>query len=134
MREAGPVVRLTKHDVWAVTRYDDIKAVFADHINFSNAGGAGIANHFKNKPWRQPSIILEADPPMHTRTRKVLARIMSPGAMRRLENAFKAKAATLVDGLVVKKSFDAVRDLAEVFPLSVFPDALGIDQDGRETS
>ena len=69
---------------------------------------------------------------MHTRTRKVLARIMSPGAMRRLENAFKAKAATLVDGLVVKKSFDAVRDLAEVFPLSVFPDALGIDQDGRE--
>ncbi len=132
LRAAGPVVRLTKHDVWAVTRYDDIKAVFADHINFSNAGGAGIANHFKNKPWRQPSIILEADPPMHTRTRKVLARIMSPGAMRRLENAFKAKAATLVDGLVVKKSFDAVRDLAEVFPLSVFPDALGIDQDGRE--
>ena len=69
---------------------------------------------------------------MHTRTRKVLARIMSPGAMKTLEDAFKAKAMALVDGLVDKGSFDAIRDLAEVFPLSVFPDALGIDTEGRE--
>ncbi len=132
LRAAGPVVRLDKYGIWAVPRYAEIKAIFADHENFSNAGGAGIANYFKEKPWRPPSIILEADPPLHTRTRKVLARIMSPGAMRRLEDAFKAKAAALVDGLVARGSFDAVRDLAEVFPLSVFPDALGIDPQGRE--
>jgi len=132
LRAAGPVIRLEKYGIWAVPRYAEIKVVFADHENFSNAGGAGIANYFKEKPWRPPSIILEADPPMHTRTRKVLARIMSPGAMRRLEDAFKAKAVALVDGLVARKSFDAVRDLAEMFPLSVFPDALGIDPQGRE--
>src|SRR5260370_40030777 len=108
------------------------KVVVGEPENFSIGGGAGIANHFKEEPGRPPSIILEADPPMHTRTRKVLARIMSPGAMRRLEDAFKAKAAALVDGLVARKSFDAVRDLAEVFPLNVFPDALGIDPQGRE--
>ena len=34
--------------------------------------------------------------------------------------------------LVEKGSFDAIRDLAEVFPLTVFPDALGIDNEGRE--
>ena len=34
--------------------------------------------------------------------------------------------------LVEKGSFDAIRDIAEVFPLSVFPDALGIDSEGRE--
>jgi len=128
----GPAVRLDKYGIWAVPRYAEIKTIFADHANFSNAGGAGIANYFKSKPWRPPSIILEADPPLHTRTRKVLARIMSPGAMRRLEDDFKAKAITLVDGLVARGSFDAIRDLAEVFPLSVFPDALGIDSEGRE--
>lgn len=132
LRAAGPTIRLDKYDIWAVPRYAEIKAIFADHVNFSNAGGAGIANYFKEKPWRPPSIILEADPPVHTRTRKVLARIMSPGAMRRLEEAFKAKALALVDGLVSKGSFDAIRDIAEVFPLSVFPDALGIDTEGRE--
>jgi len=132
LRAAGPVVRLTKYDIWAVPRYVEIKTIFADHINFSNAGGAGLANYFKQTPWRPPSIILEADPPLHTRTRKVLARIMSPGAMRRLADDFKAKAVTLVDGLVERQSFDAIRDLAEVFPISVFPDALGIDQENRE--
>ena len=132
LRAAGPVIRLEKYGIFAVPRFAEIKAIFADHVNFSNAGGAGIANNFKEKPWRPPSIVLEADPPLHTRTRKVLARIMSPGAMRGLEDAFKAKAVELVDELVEKKSFDAIRDLAEVFPVTVFPDALGIDNEGRE--
>jgi cytochrome P450 len=132
LRAAGPVVHLAQYDIWAVPRYAEIKAIFADHVNFSNAGGAGIANYFKQTPWRPPSIILEADPPLHTRTRAVLARIMSPGAMRRLADEFKAKALTLVDDLVERGSFDAIRDLAEVFPIRVFPDALGIDQEGRE--
>lgn len=132
LRAAGPVVRLTKYDIWAVPRYAEIKAIFADHVNFSNAGGSGVVNYFRQKPWRPPSIILEVDPPMHERTRKVLARILSPGAMRGLADDFKGKAVTLVDELVDKGSFDAIRDLAEVFPISVFPDALGIDQEGRE--
>lgn len=132
LRAAGPIIRLEKYGIFAVPRFADVKAIFADHVNFSNAGGAGLANYFKEKPWRPPSIVLEADPPLHTRTRKVLARIMSPGAMRKLEDAFKAKAAALVDDLVEKGAFDAIRDLAEVFPLTVFPDALGIDNEGRE--
>ncbi|VIO66366.1 Cytochrome p450 CYP199A2 [Bradyrhizobium ivorense] len=132
LRAAAPAIRLTKYDIWAVPRFAEVKTIFGDHVNFSNAGGAGLANHFKEKPWRPPSIVLEADPPLHTRTRAVLARILSPGAMRRLADDFKAKAATLVDGLVERGSFDAIGDLAEVFPVSVFPDALGIDQEGRE--
>ena len=83
------------------------------------------------KSWRPPSIVLEADPPLHTRTRKVLARIMSPGAMRKLEDAFKAKALALVDDLVEKRSFDAIRDLAEVFPLTVFPDSVTCIRSGE---
>lgn len=132
LRASGPVVRLTKYDIWAVPRYAEIKKIFADHVNFSNAGGSGVVNYFRQKPWRPPSIILEVDPPVHTRTRTVLARILSPGAMRRLANDFKAKAVALIDALVEQGSFDAIRDLAEVFPVGVFPHALGIDREGRE--
>lgn len=130
---AGPAaIRLEKYGIWAVPRFAEIHAIFGDVANFSNAGGAGLANLFKEKPWRPPSIILEADPPLHTRTRAVLARIMSPGAMRRLADAFKSRAAVLVEELVERNEFDAVRELAEVFPLTVFPDALGIENDSRE--
>lgn len=132
LRAAGPVVRLTKYDIWAVPRAADVKTVLDDHTNFSSAGGAGLANYFKQKPWRPPSIILEADPPLHTRTRTVLARVLSPGVMRRLADEFKAKAVALVDPLIDAGKFDAIRDIAEVFPTTVFPDALGIGGEGRE--
>src|SRR3954463_15337596 len=75
LRAAGPVVRLTKYDIWAVPRYAEIKAIFADHNNFSNAGGSGVVNNSNHAPWPRPTIIPEVDPPMHTRTRKVLARV-----------------------------------------------------------
>jgi cytochrome P450 len=132
LRAAGPVIRLTKYDIWAVPRFAEVKALLEDPANFSSAGGAGLANYFKQKPWRPPSIILEADPPLHTRTRAVLARVLSPGVMRRLADEFKAKAVALIEPLVEAGSFDGVRDIAEVFPTSVFPDALGINEEGRE--
>jgi 4-methoxybenzoate monooxygenase (O-demethylating) len=132
LREGPAAVRLEKYGIWAVPRFAEVHAIFGDVANFSNAGGAGLTNLFKEKPWRPPSIILEADPPLHTRTRAVLARIMSPGAMRRLADAFKSRAAVLVEELIDRGQFDAVRDLAEVFPLTVFPDALGIENDSRE--
>lgn len=132
LRAAGPVIRLTKYGIWAVPRFADVKAILEDHANFSSAGGAGLANYFKQKPWRPPSIVLEADPPLHSRTRAVLARVLSPGVMRRLADDFKAKAVALIDPLIEAGSFDGVHDIAEVFPTSVFPDALGINEQGRE--
>jgi cytochrome P450 len=132
LRSAAPAVRLNKYGIWAVPRFSEVKAILEDHSNFSSAGGAGLANYFKQKPWRPPSIVLEADPPLHTRTRAVMARVLSPGAMRRLAEDFKAKAVALIDPLVESGTFDGVRDIAEVFPTAVFPDALGINEEGRE--
>lgn len=132
LRAAGSVIWLTKYDIWALPKAADVKSVLNDHVNFSSAGGAGLANYFKQKPWRPPSIVLEADPPLHTRTRAVLARVLSPGVMRRLADDFKAKAIALIDPLIDAGTFDAVRDIAEVFPITVFPNALGIDEEGHE--
>ena len=41
-------------------------------------------------------------------------------------------AAAKVDELLARGSFDAIADLAEAYPLSVFPDAMGLKQEGRE--
>jgi cytochrome P450 len=76
--------------------------------------------------------VLEADPPLHTRTRTVLTRILSPAAIKSLKDTFEAEAGRLVARLVDQRSFDAVKDLAEVFPLKVFPDAVGLPDEGRE--
>ena len=66
---SAPIVWLTRHSIWVVSRYEPVRAVLSDWKRFSNAGGGGIKNYFVEQPWRRPSLILEVDPPEHQRTR-----------------------------------------------------------------
>src|SRR5262245_44573237 len=132
LREAGAVVWLERYGIWAMARHEEVRASLMDWETFCSSAGVGLSDFRKEKPWRPPSIILEADPPLHTRTRAVLTRILSAAAMKKLWATFEADAIRLVDQLVERGSFDAVKDLAEVYPLKVFPDAVGLADDGRE--
>src|SRR3954463_3691726 len=132
MREAGPVVYLDKWNVFGVARYAEVHAVLNDPATFCSSRGVGLSDFAKEKPWRPPSIILEADPPAHTRTRAVLSQVLSPTALKQVRERFTAAAEAKVDELLARKSFDAIPDLAEAYPLSIFPDALGLKQEGRE--
>jgi len=132
MRQAGPVVELTKYGVWAMARHAQVHPALADWRTFSSARGVGIDDFAKTKPWRPPSLLLEIDPPLHDRTRAVMQRVLSVGALRKLRDDFGAKADALADELVERRRFDAIKDLAEVYPLRVFPDAIGLIPEGRE--
>jgi cytochrome P450 len=132
LREAGPVVHLDNWNVYAVARYAEVHAVLNDPLTFCSSRGVGLSDFAKEKPWRPPSLILEADPPAHTRTRAVLSRVLSPAVMKQIRDGFVAAAEAEVDALLARGGFDAIADLAEAYPLSVFPDAVGLKQQGRE--
>jgi cytochrome P450 len=132
LREAGPVVWLSRYSVYAVARYAEVKAVLDDPTTFCSSRGVGLSDFGRETPWRPKSLILEADPPEHTRVRTALNRVLSLGVTRKLQSAFQAAADALVDELITRGRFDGIRDLAEAFPMSVFPDALGIKEEGRE--
>ncbi|MDI1263144.1 MAG: cytochrome P450, partial [bacterium] len=132
LREAGPLVYLDKWNVYAVARYAEVHAVLNDPATFCSSRGVGLSDFAREKPWRPPSLILEADPPEHARTRAVLSQVLSPTALKQVRERFAAAAAATVDELLERRSFDAIADLAEAYPLSIFPDALGLRPDGRE--
>jgi cytochrome P450 len=133
LRDAGPVVHLDKYDVFAMGRYNEVHAALTDWQTFQSAAGVGLSNFRTEVPWRPPSLLLEADPPHHDAPRAVLTKILGPREIRRLADSWAADAEELVDDLLAKgEAFDAVTDLAEAFPLRVFPDAVGIPQAGRE--
>jgi cytochrome P450 len=132
LRRRGPLVRLARYDVLAVGRYAETQEVFSDWKLFVSSRGVGLTDFKRETPWREPSIVLEVDPPEHTRTRTVIARALSPRAVAELKDAFRAEAERLVDELLEKGTFDAVPDLARAFPLKVFPDAVGIASDDRD--
>jgi cytochrome P450 len=132
LREAGPVVWLEQYGIWTMARHQEVRDALTDWQTFCSSAGVGLSDFRKEPPWRPPSIILEADPPLHTRTRAVLTRILSPAAINVLRETFAREAALLVDRLVERREFDGIADLAEAYPLKVFPDAVGLSEDGRE--
>lgn len=133
MREAGPVVRLAPYpSVVACARHDEVRAVLNDHATFISGAGVGLTNFNRETPFRPRSLILEADPPLHTQTRTVLSRILSPKTVMQIRDRFAQEAEALVERCIAKGEIDGIRDLAQLYPLKVFPDAVGVEEAGRE--
>lgn len=133
LRDAGPVVYLDRYDVFAMGRYEQVHAALTDWQGFQSAAGVGLSNFRYEKPWRPPSLLLEADPPHHDAPRAVLSKVLGPRALQKLRASWLMDAEVLVDQLLESGTeFDAVTRLAAAFPLRVFPDAVGIPEAGRE--
>jgi 4-methoxybenzoate monooxygenase (O-demethylating) len=132
LREAGPVVWLEKYSAYAAARHAEVRQILNDPVTFCSSRGVGLSDFQREKPWRPPSLVLERDPPEHDRARGVLNRALSATVMRSLRGRFAAAADELADDLVRKVRFDAMADCAEVYPMMVLPDAIGLSSQGRE--
>jgi 4-methoxybenzoate monooxygenase (O-demethylating) len=131
LRARGPLVYIPKYQILCCGRYAEIKEIFNDWERFVSSRGVGLQDFKLEEPWRPPSIILEVDPPDHTKTRAVMARALSPRAVNKLKEKFRTTAESLIDQLLQADRFDTVADLAEAFPTTVFPDAVGLKDPDR---
>lgn len=131
LRLAGPVSYMEATGSYAVVGYDEVYEVLTDFETYLSSGGLGPRDIREDKSWRPPSI-LESDPPIHTVMRRALTGVINPGTVRALREPFTAPAVDIVSELTSRSSFDVVADLAEKYPIQVFPDAVGLPQKGRE--
>ncbi len=133
LREKGPFVYLNKYKMLACGRYRETREVFSDHKRFVSSRGVGIQDFKLEKPWRPPSLVLEVDPPEHTKNRRFLTRALSPNKISQLKDFFRESADKLISELLEKKKIDGISDLAEIFPTRVFPEAVGLKKIDKET-
>ncbi|WP_329410416.1 cytochrome P450 [Nocardia vinacea] len=128
LRDAGPIVYLNQHDVFAVARYEEVRYVLGEWERFSSADIS------LNKQFNEyiGDGIIRADPPTHDRLRNVLAEKLAPRAVRKLAPDIGRRAEEIVDHLLKQRSFDAVKDLAQRFPVEIVGDLIGLPRDGRE--
>jgi 4-methoxybenzoate monooxygenase (O-demethylating) len=132
LRDAGPVVWLESYGIYASARFHEVQSALQDWRTYSSGAGVGLADFRKEEPWRPPSLVLEKDPPDHTWARTVLQTVLSPKVLAGLKPHFEAAAARLVEQALGRGEVDVVTDIAEVFPIEVFADALGLPEAGRE--
>jgi cytochrome P450 len=129
LRDLGPAVYLAKHDAWAIARYTGVREVLRDWEAFTSQEGVGL-NDAMNEA--NVGTVIASDPPNHTKLRRVLSEQMSPGAMNRLAAQITSQGDDLVASVISDGEFDAVADLAAVFPISIVADLIGLPDEGRE--
>jgi 4-methoxybenzoate monooxygenase (O-demethylating) len=129
LRELAPAVKLTRENITMLGRYEHVSEGLRDWRTFSST----------SRPWHdaksvRPEILLTDDPPKHTGVRAVIAAALSPRALAKMSEAFRADANALIEGLRERsgEKIDAVADITQAFVYKVLPDALGLPVKGRE--
>lgn len=138
LRDNAPVYRHPEPDgpgFWAVTRYRDVREVGRKPDLFSSSPTIGIQDEV---PGAGPDLgdhvmMLVADPPVHTRMRRLVSREFTPRAAALLRPRIEALATKIVNGVIERGSCDLVADVAGEMPSFVIADVLGIPlEDGRD--
>lgn len=124
IREAGPVVELPRHGLYAIGRHDDVRAALRDDAVFRSGHGVA-ANPVANRLGRDTTLASDGD--VHTRRRRVLMRSLGGHALAGIEADLQAEADRLVDALLARPHFDAAADFAARLPAVVVADLVGID-------
>lgn len=128
MRATGPVVRVPRYDFLAVSRYAEVRAVLLDAERFVSGRGVGFNAGFNEV---RSSSVIASDEPRHGMLRSVLEPRLGPRALRDVERTIRSRAAQLVAEVARRDSFDAVTEFAEVFPVQVVGELIGLPEDRR---
>jgi cytochrome P450 len=118
---------------FALTRYDDVRAVGKDAATYSSEPTIMIDEPDASIDLGDHKMMLMADPPLHTRMRRLVSREFTPAASRALRPRIEQLAVQIVDEVVERGGCDLVTDVAGEMPSFVIAELLGIPlDDGRE--
>jgi cytochrome P450 len=133
LREHAPILYVDEVDAWVVSRYEDVYAVMRDWERFEHmpadmmqAVPAEVADALPDgyAVW-QPALI-NNDPPVHSRIRKLAQKPLRPSAVAAREAEIRATANGLIDGIVADGRADLVTRYALPLPLAVLSTLLGV--------
>ncbi|GGR96062.1 cytochrome P450 [Streptomyces aureoverticillatus] len=124
---------------WAVTRHADVKYVSTHPELFSSNLNTAVIR-FNESISRdqievQKLIMLNMDPPEHTRVRQIVQRGFTPRAIRSLEDALRSRSHRIVETALESAdengSFDFVTRVAVELPLQAIAELIGVPQEDR---
>jgi beta-dihydromenaquinone-9 omega-hydroxylase len=116
------VYREERHDVWVVSRYDEVRAAARDHVRLSSAEGVA----YRRAPL---PMILTMDPPDHTRLRRLVARDFSPRAIERWRPLVERLVREVIAEIVERGTVDFTEVVAGPLPVAVIAQVLGIPRE-----
>lgn len=133
LRQEGPVRRAViqgELEAWLVTRYEDGLAALTDPRLSSDVRDASDPRLMERLPkTERDSMIrtmLRADPPDHTRLRRLVSKAFTARRVAELEPRVQAVADELIDAIIPAGRADLVEDYALPLPVTVISELLGV--------
>jgi cytochrome P450 len=135
LRAAAPVAYAPAIDMWTVTDYDDVDAIFRDPQTFSAAIAQAPldpidpgAQAILSEGFRPLAVMSNLDPPEHARIKWHTSRAFSAKRISKMETVIRERATALVDALPATGEIDLVTEIAfplpavTIFKMIGFPD------------
>jgi len=120
---------------WVVTKHADVLEVSRTSDLYSSQEKTAIIRHGQQVTEEslamQRLILLNIDPPQHTKLRGIVSRGFTPRAIGRLREALTARAERIVQTALAEGTGDFVTDVAAELPLQAIAELLGIPQEDR---
>ena len=139
-RTDAPVFYAADLDMWVVSRYADIEAIFTDPATFSAAIAQDpvfpLADEarttLREGGFRAGATMSNCDPPKHTRIRRHNLRAFSARRTAALEPRVRAAAEELVTAMLDKPRFDVVEELTYPLPAYMIFTLIGFPPEDTE--
>lgn len=142
LREREPVFRMPGTGFYVLTRYEDLRTVLRDTETFSNtldledlSGerarrlGALFNERLAEKGWAHVPTLHQSDPPEHTRYRRLLNKVFSPGRVRQMVPGVERICDQLIDAFIGRGRCEFVSEFAFPLPGIVISEQLGLAPD-----
>ena len=117
---------------WAVTKYRDLFKVSLDPKTFSSAQRGAIFRNWSEDEYEpQKRLLINLDPPDHTRARRLVSLGFSSRMIRRLEQHVRNIGNELIDNVVGAGECDFVESISAELPLRVIVELVGVPLEDR---
>jgi cholest-4-en-3-one 26-monooxygenase len=117
---------------WAVTSHAACTQVNRDHENFSSARKATFIWELpEDELAQQQMLMLNMDPPLHTRYRRLVNKGFTPRTVNQLHDRINAATDAIIDSVIETGEADFVTDIAAELPLVVIAELLGVPHEDR---
>jgi cholest-4-en-3-one 26-monooxygenase len=117
---------------WAVTTHAECTAVNRDFEHFSSARRATYLWDLAEEDLAQQQLLmLNMDPPLHTRYRRLVNKGFTPRMVNQLQDRIHAATDGIIDSVIESGEADFVTDIAAELPLVVIAELLGVPNEDR---
>ena len=117
---------------WTVTDYDDCVTVNRDWERFSSYKHSALFTDMDDDQLaQQRMMMLNMDPTMHTRYRRLVNKGFTPKLVRDLEQQIVGYADGIIDAVCERGTADFVEEISAELPLLVIAELLGVPQEDR---